>query len=62
MTTTTVQPHYVFAVRGRVGFILMCIWFMLTGLIAILGLSMRELPVIMGILAFLSGFLQLIGV
>lgn len=39
--------------------ILLCIWLILTGLIAAFGLSVSELPLIMGILAIAAGVLLL---
>ncbi len=55
--------------RRRVGFIgfenlgmlLLAIWLILTGLIALLGLSFAGLNLIMGLLALFAGVLILIG-
>ncbi len=53
--------------RGRyfftdnLGFLLLAIWLILTGLIALLGLSFAGLGIIMGLLALAAGILILIG-
>ena len=43
------------------GMLLLAIWLILTGLIALLGLSFAGLSVIMGILALAAGVLILLG-
>ncbi len=43
------------------GFLLLAIWLILTGLIAILGLSFAGLSIIMGLIALAAGILILIG-
>ena len=45
----------------NLGMLLLGIWLVLTGLIALLGLSFAGLPVIMAILALAAGILILIG-
>ena len=44
-----------------IGWILLAIWLILTGLIALFGLTFNGLPLIMGILALAAGILLLIG-
>ncbi len=50
-----------FAFPERWGFVLLAIWLILTGLIALLGLSFSGLSLIMGLLALLAGILILLG-
>ncbi len=50
-----------FAFPERWGFILLAIWLILTGLIALLGLSFSGLGLIMGLLALVAGILILLG-
>lgn len=45
----------------NLGMLLLAIWLILTGLIALLGLSFQGLPLIMGILAIAAGILILLG-
>jgi uncharacterized membrane protein YeaQ/YmgE (transglycosylase-associated protein family) len=45
----------------NLGMLLLAIWLILTGLIALLGLSFQGLPLIMGILALAAGILILLG-
>jgi hypothetical protein len=45
----------------NLGMLLLAIWLILTGLIALLGFSFQGLPMIMGILAVAAGILILIG-
>ena len=45
----------------NLGMILLAIWLILYGLIALLGLSFSGLPVIMAILAIAAGVLILLG-
>jgi hypothetical protein len=45
----------------NLGMLLLGIWLILTGLIALLGLSFQGLPLIMGILAIAAGVLILLG-
>ncbi len=49
--------------RGRenLGFLLLAIWLILTGLIALFRLSFTGLDIIMGLLALAAGILILIG-
>ena len=53
--------------RGRVritenlGFLLLAVWLILTGLIQLLGLSFSGLAIIMGLLALVAGLLILFG-
>ncbi len=49
------------ALPNRLGFTLLAIWLILTGLIALLGLSFAGLGLIMGLLALVAGILILIG-
>ena len=51
-----------FVISGRIGFFCMCLWFILTGAIALFHLSMESLGIIMGILAIVAGVLMLLGV
>ncbi len=60
--TNNPNPRPRFQISGRIGFIAMCIWFILTGAIVLLHLSMESLPAIMGILAIAAGILMLVGV
>jgi hypothetical protein len=50
-----------FKFTQSLGMLLLAIWLILTGLIALLGLSFSGLPVIMAILAIAAGVLILIG-
>ena len=45
----------------NLGMLLLAIWLILTGLIALLGFSFQGLPLIMAILAMAAGILILIG-
>jgi hypothetical protein len=45
----------------NIGFLLLAIWLILTGLIALLGLSFSGLGVIMAILALAAGVFILLG-
>jgi hypothetical protein len=45
----------------RLGMILLGIWLILYGLIAIFGLSFSGLPIVMGILAIIAGILIVFG-
>jgi uncharacterized membrane protein YeaQ/YmgE (transglycosylase-associated protein family) len=45
----------------NLGMLLLAIWLILTGLIALFGLSFQGLPLIMGILAIAAGILILLG-
>lgn len=45
----------------NLGMLLLAIWLILTGLIALFGLSFQGLPLIMGILAIVAGVLILLG-
>ncbi len=49
------------ALPERWGFVLLAIWLILTGLIALLGLTFAGLNIIMGLLALIAGILILIG-
>jgi hypothetical protein len=53
------RGRYVFT--ENLGLLLLAIWLILTGLIALLGLSFQGLGIIMGILALAAGILILIG-
>lgn len=46
---------------GNLGMLLLAIWLIVTGLIALIGLSFAGLNVIMGLLALAAGILLLIG-
>ena len=46
-------------ITKRLGMILLCIWLIMTGLIAVFNLSFSEMPLIMGILAIAAGILLL---
>jgi hypothetical protein len=48
--------------RGRFGVILLALWLILTGAIALFKLQMDALPIIMGLLAIVAGICLLIGV
>jgi hypothetical protein len=50
-----------FKFTQSIGMLLLAIWLIMTGLIALLGLSFSGLPVIMAILAIAAGVLILIG-
>jgi hypothetical protein len=45
----------------NLGMLLLAIWLILTGLIALFSLSFQGLPLIMGILAVAAGILILLG-
>ncbi len=45
----------------KLGMLLLGIWLILTGLIALLSFSFQGLPLIMAILAIAAGFLILLG-
>jgi hypothetical protein len=45
----------------NLGMLLLAIWLILTGLIALLGFSFQGLPLLMGILAIAAGVLILLG-
>ena len=45
----------------RLGMILLGVWLILTGLIAIFGLSFSGLPIVMAIIAIISGILIVFG-
>ena len=45
----------------NLGMLLLAIWLIVTGLVALLGLSFSGLPLIMAILAIAAGILILIG-
>jgi hypothetical protein len=47
-------------ITHNIGFLLLAIWLILTGLIALLGLSFAGLGIIMGILAIAAGIFILI--
>lgn len=53
------RGRYVFT--ENLGLLLLAIWLILTGLIALLGLRFEGLGIIMGILALAAGILILIG-
>lgn len=44
-----------------IGMILLAIWFLVYGAIAVLGLTFAGMPILMGILAILIGILLLVG-
>ncbi|MBI5032154.1 MAG: hypothetical protein HZB51_16610 [Chloroflexi bacterium] len=46
---------------NNLGMLLLAIWLIVTGLIALLGLSFSGLPIIMAILAIAAGVLILMG-
>ncbi len=48
-------------VTENIGFLLLAIWLILTGLIQLLSLSFSGLNVIMGLLALIAGLLILFG-
>jgi hypothetical protein len=48
-------------IRNNIGFLLLAIWLILTGLIALFSLSFNGLGVIMGILAIAAGIFILLG-
>ncbi len=50
-----------FAFPERWGFIILAIWLILQGLIALLGLSFSGLGLVMGLLALIAGILILLG-
>ena len=48
-------------INKNLGFLLLAIWLILYGLIALFSLSFSGLPIIMGILAIAAGIFILIG-
>ena len=48
-------------ITKNLGFLLLAIWLILEGLIALFSLSFSGLPIIMGILAIAAGIFILIG-
>ena len=48
-------------ITQNLGMLLLAIWLILSGLIALLSLNFRGLPLIMGILAVAAGILILLG-
>ena len=48
-------------IRNNIGFLLLAIWLILTGLITLFSLSFNGLGVIMGILAIAAGIFILLG-
>jgi uncharacterized membrane protein HdeD (DUF308 family) len=48
-------------ITRNIGFLLLAIWLILEGLIALFSLSFSGLPIIMGILAIAAGIFILIG-
>ena len=44
-----------------IGMLLLGIWLILTGLIALAGLSIPNSPIVLGLLALISGVLILVG-
>jgi uncharacterized membrane protein HdeD (DUF308 family) len=48
-------------ITRNIGFLLLAIWLILTGLIALFSLSFSGLPIIMGILAIAAGIFILLG-
>jgi hypothetical protein len=48
-------------ITKNLGMLLLAIWLIMTGLIALLSLSFQGLPLIMGILAIAAGVLILLG-
>ena len=55
------QPGPRFVINGRLGIILLAVWLIFQGMIALLHLSFEALPLVMGLLALISGILILIG-
>ncbi|HKO87314.1 MAG TPA: hypothetical protein VJU83_02235 [Burkholderiales bacterium] len=49
------------AITKNIGLLLLAIWLILGGLIALAGLSFSGLPMLMGILAIAAGIFILIG-
>ena len=49
------------AITRNIGMLLLAIWLIVTGLIALLGLSFSGLPILMAILAIAAGVFLLIG-
>ena len=49
------------AVTKNVGMILLSVWLIISGLIALVGLSFQGLAIIMGVLAIAAGVLILLG-
>ncbi len=47
-------------ITRRLGMLLLAIWFILSGLISLFGLSFKGLEIIMGILALAAGLLILL--
>lgn len=48
-------------ITKNIGFILLAIWLILWGLIAVLALSFNGLSIVMGVLAIVSGIFILLG-
>jgi hypothetical protein len=48
-------------IRNNIGFLLLAIWLILYGLIALLSLSFSGLGIIMGLLAIAAGIFILLG-
>jgi hypothetical protein len=48
-------------ITKNLGMLLLAIWLIITGLVALLGLSFSGLPLILAILAIAAGILILIG-
>jgi len=49
------------AVTKNIGFLLLAIWLIVSGLITLAGLTFSGLPVLMGILAIAAGICILLG-
>ena len=49
------------AITRNIGMLLLAVWLILTGLIALLGLNFAGLPLVMAVLALAAGVLILIG-
>jgi hypothetical protein len=49
------------AITRNIGFLLLAIWLILSGLISLAGLAFAGLPVLMGVLAIAAGIFILIG-
>jgi uncharacterized membrane protein HdeD (DUF308 family) len=47
--------------KQNLGMLLLGVWLILTGLVALLGLSFQGLPLVMGVLAIAAGILILLG-
>lgn len=48
-------------ITKNIGMILLALWLIATGMIAVFGLSFREMPLVMGLVAIAAGVLILIG-